>query len=247
MKLLLMADNTVGLTVTRWLLSKYQNDIGLIVAISDNEILSEATLKNIPFLIYESSEQICEYIRNMSTKPVLGLLAWWPKIVKQPLLSLLDHGFINMHPSLLPYNRGKHYNFWAIVEQAPFGVSLHFVDDGVDTGDIVAQKRIPYDWEDTGASLYKKASEIIVELFKENYEDIRSLKIRRIQQDLSLGSFHRAKELNNASRIDLDTNYKASDLLNLIRAKTFPGYPACWFNDGKDEYEVRIVISRKYS
>jgi len=147
---------------------------------------------------------------------------------------------------LLPFNRGKNYNFWALVEQAPFGVSLHIVDEGVDSGDVIAQKQITYDWEDTGATLYEKAASSMIELFMATYPEIREERIARIPQDLSKGSFHRANELEDASRIDIEASYRARDLLNLLRARTFPGYPACSFREKNgEEFEVRVEIRRK--
>ncbi|NYT46280.1 hypothetical protein H0A64_15755 [Alcaligenaceae bacterium] len=43
----------------------------------------------------------------------------------------------------------------------------------------------------------------------------------------------------------MDASYKARDLLNLIRARTFDGYPACVFEEREEQYEVRITISRR--
>src|SRR5688572_5718887 len=78
----------------------------------------------------------------------LIMLAWWPNIIREPLISLPRLGVLNMHPSLLPHGRGKNPNFWAIVEGRPFGVTIHFVDASVDGGDIVFQREIPIGWED---------------------------------------------------------------------------------------------------
>ena len=122
---------------------------------------------------------------------------------------------------------------------------MHFVDKGVDTGDIVAQKEVLYDWTDTGETLYRKAHAAIIELFCDNYASLRSLDVPSTKQDLSSGSFHLAKELDPASRIDLDKEYTARDLLNLLRARTFSSFPACWFVSGDDEFEVRVTITRK--
>jgi len=154
-------------------------------------------------------------------------------------------GFINTHPSLLPYGRGKHYNFWSIVDHVPFGVSLHVVDEGVDSGDIVAQFEIPYDWEDTGGSLYRKATDAMLKLVHETYPRLRGLDFETRRQDLAAGTFHRGSELEPASSIALDQTCVARDLLNRLRARTFPGYPACTFADGEDVYEVRVEIKRK--
>jgi len=155
-------------------------------------------------------------------------------------------GFINTHSSLLPYNRGKHYNFWALVEQCPFGVSLHMVEEGIDCGAIVAQKRIEYTWEDTGKTLYSKAILGMNELFIESYSYLRDMNFDTKVQDLSKGSFHLSSELKDASLISLDTHTTPRDLLNLLRARTFDGHPACSFFDQGVEYEVTVQIKKKH-
>ena len=174
----------------------------------------------------------------------LIILAWWPYIIKDRLIRLPRTGCLNFHPSYLPYNRGKHYNFWALVEEAPFGVTLHWVDEGIDSGDIAFQKRIETTWEDTGATLYEKAQREIVALFKEKFAEIKSGRIPRLAQDTTRGSFHLSKELEAASRIELEQTYTARQLLNLLRARTFPPHPAAWFIEGDARYEVRVEIRK---
>lgn len=240
MKLLLFANSKVGLEVTRFLLENYLGDLSLVVTTGEDEIFHMVKDANVSVIVQNNLTQLgqADYCYD------LGILAWWPNIIKAPLLSLPQMGYINCHPSLLPFNRGKHYNFWALVENAPFGVSLHFIDEGIDTGDIVYQRLIPYDWTDNGETLYCKAQQTIIELFQESYPMLRSLNITRHKQDLSQGSFHYASELKLASMIDLNKAYSGRELLNLLRARTFAGYPACWFEDGNEKYEVSVEIKR---
>lgn len=242
--LILLADGMVGEAISRWLIANYRDDIGLVVVKRDNDISAAAAQAGLRCEVFQSSAQIFEICRSRGLSFDIGILAWWPDILKPPLISLPHNGFINTHPSLLPYNRGKHYNFWAIVERAPFGVSLHMVDEGIDSGDVIFQKDIPYSWEDTGGSLHRKAAETMVDLFKEAYPRIRSLDFVRKKQGAEQGSFHLAKEIDDASRIELDKEYTARTLFNLVRARTFPGHPACTFTDGDQTFEVRIEIKR---
>jgi len=144
MRVLLLADGEVGAKILTFLINNYAEDLALIVTTQVNEIYRIAQENDIPVALFDENE----ILSKLNSGIDLGILAWWPKIIKSPLLDLPILGFINTHPSLLPYNRGKHYNFWALVEQAPFGVTLHFVDSGVDTGPIVAQREIHYDWCD---------------------------------------------------------------------------------------------------
>jgi len=191
-------------------------------------------------LLYKKETQDTLKMMNLD----LSILAWWPYIIKKDLMKIPKFGCLNFHPSYLPYNRGKDPNFWSIVEDVPFGISLHFVDTGIDSGDIAFQLVIKKSWEDTGKTLYEKALNEIVKLFKDNFKQIISRKIPRKPQDLNHGSFHKRSELDSASMIDLDKNYKARDLLNIIRARTFYPHPAAYFFDDGEKYEVRIDIKR---
>jgi methionyl-tRNA formyltransferase len=82
-----------------------------------------------------------------------------------------------------------------------------------------------------------------VALFAENWPAIREGRVPRIPQPRT-GSFHRGAELETASRIDLDASYRARDLLNLLRARTFPPHPAAWFVDDGVRYVVRVAIGK---
>lgn len=247
MKLLLLADRRVGREIARWLLETYRQDVGLVVTTARNEIHRAARRAKADCVVFSSADQVAARAASAGLDFDLGVLAWWPALIGQPLLGLPRQGFVNTHPSLLPHNRGKHYNFWALVEQAPFGVTLHFLGRGIDDGDIVAQRGIPYDWEDTGGTLYARAADAMIGLFKETYPLLRTLNIPRLPQDVRRGSFHQGTELEQASRILLDEPCRPRDLLNLMRARTFPGHPACWFSDGGEEYEVRVQITRKHA
>jgi methionyl-tRNA formyltransferase len=239
---LLLADGAVGEACVNWLLANHLADVALVITTTDNAISAAARKAGVATAIFESSEQIVALVRELGLAPELGLLLWWPRIIKSPLIGLPKNGFINTHPSLLPYNRGKHYNFWAIVEQAPFGVTLHLVDEGVDTGPILAQTSLDHGWEDTGETLYLRARTAVIDLVKATYPALRKGSIAPRPQVASQGSFHWKSELEPASRIALDATTTARDLLNRLRARTFPGYPGCRFYEDGRTYEVTVSI-----
>lgn len=244
MKVLLMCDGQVGNVIAQWLMEHYPEDLGAVVTVNESAVHMAARNKGIHSVVFESEAQILATLAPLPRFD-LGLLAWWPKIISPAVMALAERGFVNTHPSLLPYNRGKHYNFWALVEEAPFGVTLHYVDENVDSGDVVAQQPIPYDWEDTGETLYLKAGQVMIDLFKSSYPTLRQGALPRIPQDPNRGSLHYAKEIDVASKIDLDRTYTARELLNLLRARTFPGYPACRFEENGAMYEISVNIKRK--
>lgn len=245
MNLLLLADGAVGAAILAALVQQWPDDIGLVVTTSENDISRQAAAHQIPHVVFSSEQDLADRVQALGLDSELGLLAWWPRIIRQTVLALPRYGFVNTHPSLLPYNRGKNYNFWALVEQNPFGVTLHRVDEGIDTGAIIAQREIPYAWNDTGGSLYRKAAAAMSELVIEAYPLLRSLDFPYIDQPKGAGSFRKAAEMAEASQIQLDEQYTARDLLNLLRARTFQDHPACWFRDGDEEFEVRVEITKR--
>lgn len=173
--------------------------------------------------------------------PELGVLAWWPLIIKPPLLGLTR--WLNIHPSYLPYNRGKNPNFWAIRDGTPCGVTLHWADEGVDTGPIIAQRQLEVGWEQTGGTVYNRCREVAVRLFAENWDSILDGRLKAVEQGPG-GTTHRSGEMEAASILDLDAPTTARAVLNTIRARMFPPHPTATFTDGGDTYSVTVTIRR---
>jgi methionyl-tRNA formyltransferase len=243
-----LASGNVGLEVVKFLDQSKEKLSCVVFDSNDTSGCSEEisrVSKRITSHVLGSNE-----LYDKTTLDLLGsldidilILAWWPYIIKDPLIGLPGIGTLNFHPSYLPHNRGKHYNFWALVEEAPFGVSLHFIDESIDSGDIAFQSRISTSWQDTGETLYHKAQTAILRLFEENFPAIKQGDIPRQPQDLKQGSFHRSDELEPASEILLDKKYTGRELLNILRARTFPPHPGCRFTDQGETFEVRVQIT----
>ena len=236
----LFAHQDVGYDIVNYLLNHNLKDVSYVVTQDENEITDLCKS-------FQCRTIIAEKINKNNAQQLLGgvdlmILAWWPTILPKTIIEIPRRGVVNFHPSLLPYNRGKHYNFWTIVEDTPFGVSLHLVNEAIDQGDILFQESIVKSWEDNGASLYQKAKKTIIAMFKQRYEDLIAGNYTVRKQELEKGSFHAARELERASEIFLDKCYRGDELLNLLRARTFPGHPSCYFYDQGRKYEVRIAI-----
>ena len=61
-------------------------------------------------------------------------------IISKNHIDNLKNPIINLHISYLPFNRGAHPNYWSFKEKTPKGVTIHFMDEGIDTGPILVQK-----------------------------------------------------------------------------------------------------------
>ena len=191
-------------------------------------------------VIYYSNDE--NLIKELAGIDVV-ILAYWGKLIKGELFRLPRYGYINLHTSYLPYGKGKHPHYWSIVEDTPYGVSIMKIDEGLDTGDIIFQKEIKISWLDTGKSLYFKGIRAIEELLEEKKYDILNLDFCTKQQS-GTGTFHYGKEIEENSQIVLDRKYTAKDLLNILRARTFAPFPAAYFIDHGEKYEVRINITK---
>jgi methionyl-tRNA formyltransferase len=247
-KLVLFADKKVGCECARFLLGEYPDLVGLIVLIDRNsplhDVLNEYEYPEGSILYWDDLSSPKRAFNSLKRyQPDIFILAWWPQLLKSNLINIPHLGCLNFHPSLLPYNRGKHPNFWSIVEGTPFGVSLHFIDEKIDQGQIVFQQEIPYDWEDNGESLHKRSIESIVLLFKEKFPLLKE-GVYEKKKPSEIGSFHYAKEIDSASEINLEKEYKAKDLLNLLRARTFPPYQSCYFYDNDECFRVTVSIKK---
>ena len=96
-------------------------------------------------------------------------------IIKSNVLHHLKDRIINLHISYLPWNRGADPNLWSFLEDTPKGVTIHYVDEGIDTGDIIAQKEVVFEQgEQTLSTTYARLQDEMMLLFKSNWPLISS-------------------------------------------------------------------------
>lgn len=102
---------------------------------------------------------------------------------------------INLHISLLPWNRGADPNVWSFLEDTPKGVTIHLLDEGVDTGAILLQQRLEIGPPHTLRTSYDLLIAAIDALFRENWRDLREHRIVAQPQGPG-GTVHRAADLD---------------------------------------------------
>jgi methionyl-tRNA formyltransferase len=114
-------------------------------------------------------------------------------LIKRSAIQYLNGRIVNLHISLLPWNRGADPNLWSFLEDTPKGVTIHYVDEGLDTGEILVQKDVNYYMNDTLRSTYSRLSATIEDLFRIHWPDIISGRLKSYPQ-IGSGSFHRIKD-----------------------------------------------------
>jgi methionyl-tRNA formyltransferase len=174
--------------------------------------------------------------------PDIGVSVSFGYLLRRPVLDLFPRGCVNLHPAFLPYNRGANPNIWSIVDRTPAGVTIHYIDEGVDTGDIIAQTQIPVEVVDTGETLYHKLEQASTDLFRRTWPSLRVGDVQRRPQAPGQGSVHRLRDVERIDEIDLDRTYTGRELIDILRARTFLPYPGAFFRVGGKKIYLRLQL-----
>jgi methionyl-tRNA formyltransferase len=117
-------------------------------------------------------------------------------LIKPDIIGHLHKRIINLHPSFLPWGRGYHPNYWSIKEHFAHGVTIHFIDEGIDTGDIVAQTRCFYSESETLRDTYDRLRRLMVDLFKSCWPELRQGSMAGMPQNKNEGCLHYKKDFD---------------------------------------------------
>ncbi|EUJ31549.1 formyl transferase [Listeria cornellensis] len=100
--------------------------------------ISKSQIQRVPSV---NDEKTIEWIR--AEAPEL-IIVCGTRIISKQVLEATDAPFVNIHAGITPYYRGSHGGYWALVNQDKrnCGVTLHYLDTGIDTGSIIAQEKI---------------------------------------------------------------------------------------------------------
>jgi len=166
-------------------------------------------------------------------------------IVPEDILEIPDDGCLNLHPAYLPYNRGANPNVWSIVDGTPAGVTLHYMDAGIDTGDIVAQRKVETDFSDTGKNLYERLEDAQADLFQSVWPDIVAGEVSPTEQDSDTGTYHRTAEFDELCRLDPNEKVEIKQFLDRLRALTFRPYDNARIEIDGETYYIEIDMEKE--
>lgn len=171
------------------------------------------------------------------------LTVYWPRLLPPKVFGLARGGCVNFHPALLPANRGWYPHVHSILDGSPAGVTLHLVDEGADTGPVLAQKEVGVLPSDNAGTLYARLQDEITGLFMEIWPAIKDGSIRPAPQDGGRATYHEKSEVDALDRVDPEKKYRAKDLIDLLRARSFGPRGFAYFEDGGRVY-MRLELNR---
>lgn len=124
----------------------------------DPILTSIARGSGIPILCEERVNAAASLDKIRSFGPDLLVSMSYDQIIREPLLKIPPHGFINCHAGKLPSYRGRNILNWALINgEKEFGITVHHIDQGIDTGPIILQKSVPIRPDDDYSTVLLKA------------------------------------------------------------------------------------------
>ena len=180
------------------------------------EVKEYAVEKNIKVYQPEKLRENKEIVNILKDiNPDVICVVAYGKIIPKEILEIPKYGCVNVHPSLLPQYRGSAPIQWAILNgDKETGVTTMYLDEGMDSGDIILQTKTPIDKDETSGELWDRLSKIGAELLVETLEKIENKTAPRIKQPKE---FTLAPMLEKSqAKIDWE-NKTAQEIKNLVR------------------------------
>lgn len=234
MRIAVAGNGSLGLNMMRPLLESQHQVVALVqdgralhgwkrgvFRLATSTFAFESTLNGLAFRrglptvwINKMDERELEPLRRLD--PDILLVGGFGIILKKPILELPRIACVNAHTSLLPRHRGPN-PFSAVILQkdAETGLTFHLIDEGIDTGDILAQFPFPVEQADTALSIYHRGCEIAGKHVVEVMDRIEKKGICATPQDASKATYDR-KLTRDYYRIDWTRT--ADDYERLLRA-----------------------------
>jgi len=223
MEVVFLGINDIGMQIYEWLCDRGSVDV---------------------FALLTEPDQL-ELVHD--EEPDVLLSVGFDHLVPLETLSVPSEGAINLHPSYLPYNRGKSPNVWPLIEDTPAGVTLHYMDEKFDTGDIIAQRKVQTDFSDTGKDLHERLKEAQYDLFTDIWPSIERGTVDTKPQREGAGEYHSTKDFLELCELQADEEVEIKAFLDRLRALTFPPFDNAKLEISGTTYYVDIEIRKQSS
>ncbi len=193
--------------------------VGRKKVLTPSPIKKLAIKENIPVLTPVKLKE--EYQSILDYEPELIVTCAYGKIVPKVILDYPKYGCINIHASILPKYRGSAPMQWAIANgEKETGITLMYMDEKMDTGDIIDIEKIPILDDDDLGSIHDKMSLLGSSILEKNFSNIINNNISRVKQDDTKATL--APMITREMEL-LDFNDYGKNIINKIRA--FSPYP----------------------
>ena len=246
-KIVFLGGKQIGHDCLRCLCSHTKAKVALVISNQSDlyegkdrwypKIHELAKENKIPYMITDNINTVEMAARIQSISPDFIFVVYYDKILKPIIFNIPKEGSINLHLADAEKYRGCYPTTYAIINgETEYGVTLHYIDKGIDTGRIIdkAVFELKNDW--TGKDLYYAASKEGYKVFERNVENILSGRVKSRPQKPST-SIHHYKRSQFPSH-EIHFKGEAKTTLNQIRALLFPPFPVPYFRLGNKKYLI---------
>lgn len=195
----------------------------------------------VPFLIQpkHGSPDYPDFLKQIvQLSPDLIFVNSYSMLVQPDVLQIPSHGAINVHGALLPQYRGSNPIQWALLnDEQETGVTMHYMSEHFDEGDIIAQKRVPIYFNDTWRDIQRRIVLATQQMLMEEMPGILNGTNKRYSQDENHAAYYHRRHPEDG-KIKWESRLK--DIYNMIRALVKP-HPGAYYMAGSDK-----IILDKY-
>lgn len=224
----IITDNTIEI---RFVMVRYDKQ--------DRILMEMAQKEGIPVELNEdiNSEEFISKVEEYNVDLLVSMS--FNQIFKKELINLSKYKTINCHTGKLPFYRGRNILNWVLInDEREFGITVHYVDEGIDTGDIILQDVYPITDEDNYCSLLERAYEGCGDILYRALKLIQNQKVKAVRQrDIDTIGMYCGMRLPGDEIVDW--NQSSRNIFNFIRALSDPGPGARSWVDGEE-----IVINK---
>jgi methionyl-tRNA formyltransferase len=230
-KLVLLINGNLGLRVLEFIISQGEIEITGVVINSTKKrnstylnlvsSLLQQFDTNVPILSFEDTADNHNRIESILNVSDFGISALFGHVLPGKLLENVECEIINLHPSLLPIGRGADPIPWSIIGQQKQGITIHIIDSGLDTGNILAQKEFDTSIGMNSGEIYDLATDLLLEELENIFASWINRSIQVSAQSETHSSSHKSSELENIRIIDSKEVATFGEFLRRLQALTF--------------------------
>ena len=198
-------------------------------------------------------------LRNNTSLPVkltaITLKQDWPQVIAKYDLVISLHckqlfpaemvkavKCINVHPGYNPYNRGWFPQVFSILNGLPFGATIHEIDEQLDHGAIIAQKKVTGELWETSIDVYNKIVQAEIELLDEFLPAILNNTYQTITPEVE-GNVNLKKDFNALCQLDLNEELTMGKAIDRLRALTHGEYKNAWFSHPETGEKIYVSLN----
>jgi methionyl-tRNA formyltransferase len=212
----------------------------------DEYLKNEASKNNIKYLtpIKVNSDEFFTTVKNIDCDLFVSMS--FNQIFKQKIITLPKYSTINCHAGKLPFYRGRNILNWVLInDEMEFGITVHYVDEGIDTGDIILQRTFPITDEDDYNSLLNIAYKECAKILYDSIKLIQKEEVKRIPQS-QISKYGMYCGIRKAGDEKLSWHQSSRDIFNFVRALAFPGPMAVTFCNQNLIYVNKVIYNQNF-